>query len=239
MNQIVAKTIVVVGASGMVGEGIALVLAAQGHHVTGVGRSLERLSRIGEQGVGGKRIAILQGDVATDADASRLAADLQRASPDVIITSINGFRAASPVFDLQAGNLERTLRENLSAHLTAARHLIPTLKPAGLYLGIGGGMADLVFPRCAAVSMAQAAQRAMFSYLSKEVDASKAYVRELLLYSMITPGSEILAAEPHRITAEEVGRHVAAILERPAEFAGPILSLKSRKQVGFPERPAA
>jgi NADP-dependent 3-hydroxy acid dehydrogenase YdfG len=239
MNQIVAKTIVVLGASGMVGEGIASVLAAQGHHVIGVGRSLERLGRIGEPHVASKQISILQGDVGSDADATGLAAEILRVLPDVIIVSINGCRAVSPVFELQARDLERTLQENLSAHLTAARHLIPTLKPAGLYLGIGGGMADLVFPKCAAVSMAQAAQRALFNYLSKEVDASKAHVRELLIYSMITPGSEVLAAEPHRITAEEVGRHVAAIIERPAEFAGPILNLKSRKQVGLPERSGA
>jgi hypothetical protein len=64
-------------------------------------------------------------------------------------------------------------------------------------------------------------------------------IRELLLYAMIAGESKRDVAEPHWITAEEVGRHVGAIIADPAPFEGPILSLKSRRQIGIPERKPA
>jgi hypothetical protein len=57
-----------------------------------------------------------------------------------------------------------------------------------------------------------------------------------MLYSHIVDPADDATADPRGIRADEVGTHVLAILERPAEFTGPILTLKSRKQVGLPER---
>jgi hypothetical protein len=87
--------------------------------------------------------------------------------------------------------------------------------------------------------MAQAAQRMLFRYLSQEYEGRSLMIKELLLYSMINGESKRDQAEPHWISAEEVGCHVVAILSDTASFEGPILSLKSRKQVGQPERKPA
>ena len=57
-----------------------------------------------------------------------------------------------------------------------------------------------------------------------------------MLYSMIAGKSNAATAEPHWITDDECGRHVSAVLADLSVFGGPILTLKSRKQIGLPER---
>jgi len=61
-------------------------------------------------------------------------------------------------------------------------------------------------------------------------------VRELLLYSMIAGKSNAGKTEPTWVTDDEVGKHVSAILSDLNSFEGPILTVKSRKQIGLPER---
>ncbi len=231
------KTIVVIGATGDVGQGIVAELLQAGHAVTAVGRSPDRLARLTQIHAGIAALSTLRGSVETLDNAKSLAAAIGGSpAPDAIVVSVNGRQQTSGVFDLQADTLEQMLRSNLSTHLVAAQALIPAVAPGGLYLGIGGGMADLVFPGNAAISMAQAAQRALFRYLAKEGEGRPVMIRELLLYAMIAGERTRATAEPHWLTAEEVGRHVAAIIADPGPFEGPILSLKSRKQVGQPER---
>lgn len=230
------KTVAVVGAGGVVGRGIVSVLARAGHRVICIGRDRGRLDRAARSL--GSGVSAIVADVGSAAQVESLAAALHAEPPDVIVTTVNGARGAAPVYELAVAELERVLRENLATHLIAAQHLIPSVKQGGMYLGIGGGMADLVFPGNAAISMAQAAQRALFNYLAKE-NTSGVAIRELLLYSMIAPGGEVQETKPHQLCAEDVGRHLAAIIAEPESFAGPILSLKSRKHVGLPEKIAA
>ena len=43
-------------------------------------------------------------------------------------------------------------------------------------------------------------------------------------------------ANARDVRSGEVGAHVRAVIEQPDVFPGPILVLKSRKQIGQPER---
>lgn len=62
-----------------------------------------------------------------------------------------------------------------------------------------------------------------------------AQIRELMLISMINGERKRDIAEPHWVMDTEVGEHVCAIIEDPETFAGPILRLESRDQIGKPE----
>lgn len=226
------ENVVIVGATGVVGRGVAEALIDSGHRVVGIARTGQNLTHMAQKFALTGRFTSVVGDVSSEQGAARLAEALRPLKPDAIIDAINAPVEPRSVFDICGAAVETALRENLGAHLAAAKHLIPALRAQGLYLGLGGGMADLVIPCHAADSMVQAALRALFNYLEREKPAG-VLVRELLLYSMILPGREASPSEPHRITAYEVGRHIAAILAQPAVFAGPILALKSRKQVGL------
>jgi NAD(P)-dependent dehydrogenase (short-subunit alcohol dehydrogenase family) len=210
-------------------------MAAAGWQVTVVARNRDRLVEL-TQSV--PQIATVVGSVNSDADAAVLADTLrQSAAPfDAIVASFNLPLATTPLLDCSANHLAEVLHGNLVTHLIAARAMLPLLRPDGRYVGIGGGMADFTFPGVGPVSICQAGQRNMFRFLAMEAAERGLSVVELMLFSHIVDPMEEESASPRDIRADEVGEHVRAVLERPEEFTGPILSLKSRKQVGMPER---
>jgi NAD(P)-dependent dehydrogenase (short-subunit alcohol dehydrogenase family) len=228
-----AKTIAVIGATGVVGRGIVQVLADAGHDLICVGRratALDELARHHQASPG--RVSTLAGNVGSKEDAQRLAAVLGPRRPAVIINTISGAPKPASVFDLSVEQLDQVLHENLTGHLLAAQALLPILAPQSLYLGIGGGMADLIFPNCASISMNQAAQRVLYRYLAAESKNRPVAIRTLILQFMITPG-DTTPEHPHSISAAQVGQHVAAIIADPARFEGPVLTLKNKQQIGL------
>ena len=230
------RGILLVGATGTVGRGIARRMTAAGWRVTAVGRDAERLAQVVQIAPGS--IAAVAGSVASDAEAAALAGVLRGSGApfDAIVTAVNLPPSPVPLLDCPADQLMEVLQGNLVTHLCAARALLPLLAPGGRYVGIGGGMADFTFAGLGPVSICQAAQRNMFRFLAMEGEERGASVVELMLYSNIVDPADEDTANPRDIRADEVGDHVLAVIERPAEFAGPILALKSRKQVGQPQR---
>ena len=229
------RNLLVLGGTGTVGRGITRRMAAAGWQVTVVARNRDRLAEL-TQSV--PQIATVVGSVNSDADAAVLADTLrQSAAPfDAIVASFNLPLATTPLLDCSANHLAEVLHGNLVTHLIAARAMLPLLRSDGRYVGIGGGMADFTFPGVGPVSICQAGQRNMFRFLAMEAAERGLSVVELMLFSHIVDPMEEESASPRDIRADEVGEHVRAVLERPEEFTGPILSLKSRKQVGMPER---
>src|SRR5690606_25515710 len=136
------------------------------------------------------------GSVENRETGEKLAEALKQAGkPDFVIVSVNGRQETAPTDQLEAAVLERILKDNLSTHLIASQTLIPAVADGGTYLGIGGGMADNIFPGSVAISMAQSAQRTLFRYLAKEHEGSPVTVKELMLYAMINGESKRDKAE--------------------------------------------
>lgn len=233
------KHVAVVGATGDVGRGIVAELLDAGYSVVAVGRNRDRLDELAQRHAG-QKLATQVGSVENRQTGEELAAALKPAGRlDAIIVSVNGRQETAPTNETETALIERVFKENVSTHLIASQTLIPVLANGGTYLGIGGGMADNIFSGYAAISMAQSAQRTLFRYLAKEQEGGTVSVKELMLYAMINGESKRDKAEPYWITDREVGRHVVAVLADPATFAGPILALKSKKQIGLPERQPA
>lgn len=227
----------VIGATGTVGQGIARALHGAGWQVVAVGRDPGRLSRLAAGFPGG--IATIAGSVADDAAAAAAAAEVARIVPklEAVITSVNLPPVPRCLLDMPGEALAELLGGNVVSHFSAAKAFLPLLSRDGRYVGIGGGMADFIVDGMGGVSVCQAAQRNLFRFLARESAAAGGpAVAELMLYSHIVGPEEDATAEPANIRADEVGAHVLAILERPEEFPGPILTLKSRKQIGQPER---
>lgn len=228
------RRILILGGTGTVGRGIARRMADAGWLVTSVARHAGRLAELSEAIPG---LTTCVGSVSTDAEAATLAACLTGDGPfDAVVATFNLPPFTQPLLELPADRLMEVLQGNLVAHLSAARAFLPLLVPGGRYVGIGGGMADFTVPGLGAVSICQAGQRNMFRFLALEAEARGVSVVELMLYSNIVDPADEATASPRDIRADEVGDHVRAVIERPDEFAGPILALKSRKQVGLPQR---
>ena len=119
---------------------------------------------------------------------------------------------------------------NVLPHLIAARTFIPAIRAEGLYLGIGGGLADLLVPRFGHIGVCQAAQRRLFLALAGEL-GTHVRIRELMIYSVVAGESNRAKARAEWLTDDEVGRYAVSIFERAERFAEPIIKLSNRDQL--------
>jgi NAD(P)-dependent dehydrogenase (short-subunit alcohol dehydrogenase family) len=227
--------LLVVGAAGDVGQGIVEAALQSGRKVVASGRNAESLRQLAAR-CDSDSLACVPGDLDSEAGAASLWNDAEKAWGAIadVVVSVNAPTRLSPLLDWSADDLSAILSGNILTHFTAARTFLPRMPDSGLLIGIGGGTADFIFPQMAHVSMTQAAMRMLYRGLAKE-RSSGAQMRELMVVSMVAGQSSRASAKPDWVTDVEVGRHVCAILDAPDKFPKPILHLRSREQVGYPE----
>lgn len=233
----VVKKLLVVGAGGDVGQGIAAAAVERGWRVAAAGRDGTRLNRVAARH--GDAVIPVTGSVADDAAAGALwaAAEAALGGIDATVVAVNAPNRSGRLLDWDARDLLGVLDANLITHFTAARTFVPRLAPNGVYVGIGGGTADFIPPGGGQLSMVQAALRMMYRAIAKETAGQGPHVREMMIVSMVNGASRRDVATPQWLTDMEVGRHVCAIIDDPARFPGPIEALRSREQIGQPEHP--
>ena len=226
---------VVIGATGTVGRGIAQTLCAHGWRVVGVGRDSAKLERL-QRDI--PDLQVVCGSVEDDESADQTAAKVRNILPatHAVIAAISLPPVDARLLDTPALRLMQIFHGNVVSHHCAAKAFLPLLQVGGRYIGIGGGMADFTIPGVGAVSLCQAAQRNLFRFLAMEAEGQGKSVVELMLYSHIVDSATDPDRNPRDIRANEVGSHIIAILKDRQTFVGPILALKSRKQIGLPQR---
>jgi len=231
------NNLLIVGATGDVGQGLVAAALQSGRTVLAASRSAEKLQALADRHPG---LRVAAGSLDSEAAAVRLweAAVAAIGGVDAVVVSVNAPTAAAPLRSLSAEDIAAVLAANLLTHLNAVRAFAPRLAPSGLYVGVGGGMADFVAPGLAHLSMAQAALRMMYRGFAREYREGP-LMRELLIASMVNGQSKRDRAEESWITDIECGRHLCALLDDPAAFDAPIVTLKSRDQVGRPDKAAA
>ena len=212
------KTIAVVGAAGGVGRAVAEQFLAAGHHVIAIARDASKLGSLRSAGA-----QVMAGSIATEAEAAALRDQLP--ALDGVIVSVNRAREARRLADQSADWLTGTLGDNLVPHFIAAKTLVPLIRSGGLYLSIGGGSADFVWPEHGHISIGQAALRMLIQVMAQELAGTQVHLRELMIYSMVRTPEMDASATAGWIEAAAVGRRCVEILENPEAFAGPILRI--------------
>jgi NAD(P)-dependent dehydrogenase (short-subunit alcohol dehydrogenase family) len=231
------RNAVVIGATGDVGRGVCKQLCANDYNVVAVGRSQQKLDELEAALRCGDRLRTLAGSVADESGAEALVARMKSiVDPDVVITTVGGTLDQRSIFDQSTRDIADAFAANVLPHYAAAKAFIPNMKPGSVYIGIGGGMADHILPGMVSMSMSQAALRNFYLHLVKDPACSRIHVRELMLYSIINGSSRRGPVDERWITDDDVGKHLISILSDLAAFDGPILTLKSRRQVGLPQR---
>jgi NAD(P)-dependent dehydrogenase (short-subunit alcohol dehydrogenase family) len=231
------KNVLVIGATGDVGQGICQVLMSAGHRVVGVSRNRSNLDSVRKRLESVGALECIEGSVES-VGAAKMLCDRALAHMghfDCVVTTVNSKMGKMPLIERQPEELVKNLQGNLVPHFVAAKVFIPAVKEGGIYLSIGGGMADFIVPGNGLSAVSQAAQRNMIRMIAREARGGPVLIKELLLYSHITGESNRVGADPAWFTDEECGRHVLAVITDPDTFSGTVLALKSREQVGLPE----
>jgi NADP-dependent 3-hydroxy acid dehydrogenase YdfG len=226
------RTLALIGATGDVGTGILRVAVRRGWDVLAVARTAERLAELLAEH--GAAVRTIVGSVADETAGAQLAAEL--GPVDAVVVAVNAGYPLRPILDWSAEDLNALVAANIGAHLVAARHLLPLVRKGGDFLGIGGGMADLVIPHYVPFAISQAGQRQLYRGLIREDrGTSGVRIRELLVRAMVNGPSTRDRARSDWITEDEIGEHVAELLDEAAtadERAEKILTLMSPRVAG-------
>ena len=210
------KNIVVIGATGLVGGGIAGVLSSVGNRVLAVGRNQATLDALQTRF---PNVRPLVADIGSDAGAQAAAAAAIAAlgTIDVVITSVNPPRGQMKLRNTTAAQFSEFLNQTIISHFAAARAFLPVIAEAGVYIAVGGGSADFVWPNFGHISTAQAAQRMLLNVLAAEYTDLKVAVRNYMITAMVHDG-----VSKEGISAHQVGDNIRALLN-DSEYGGKVV----------------
>jgi len=122
-SSLTGRTVLVFGAAGALGAGLAAAFSAAGASVTGVDRAVPDASRR----LGGVRYAAA--DVLDDA---ALGALLDAApAPWAVVNTVGGFAPNRPLADLDPAELAGQIELNLVSAALITRHALRVMQPAG------------------------------------------------------------------------------------------------------------
>jgi len=230
------KTVVVIGATGDVGRGIVEVLLRRGHQVAAAARNSARLAELLDELSHPDNLHAVSGALDSDERAAALVDRVRTifASIDAVVVSVNTPRHPAPLLTRTSDSLTALIHGDLIVHYTAARAFIPVLKPGGVLMGIGGGSADFILRGGVPQSIGQAGLRMLYRGLAHELAEAAVQVRQLIIASVVNGRSTRAGADPQWVTDAEVGEQVAAVLEEPGAFPGPILRIARRNEGGRP-----
>jgi NAD(P)-dependent dehydrogenase (short-subunit alcohol dehydrogenase family) len=221
----------VLGASGTVGNAIMRELLAGGHRVIAVSRSPEKLAHIRAQ-YGTQNVETLVGDVSSDQSGAVLRDALiaQFGRPDGVVAALSSPAVDTPIRVLgsQTDLVRQTFDANFYPHVVAAKALIPRLGPGAVYLGINGGLPDVVVPGMANLTMTQSALRSLYLAVAREAQESNVLVRLLGIFGLVATVEHPAKDTDHYISDRDVGLRATTILLEPEHFPGPILAIKAR-----------
>ena len=126
MGALQGRTAIVTGGSRGIGEAAARALAAGGARVTVFSRSAPDLERLVREGAAALAVA---GDVASQADVTRLLAEHERAlGPCDVLVNNAGVLERGLAEDLAPAAFRRVLEVNLTGAFLCARAVIPGMK---------------------------------------------------------------------------------------------------------------
>lgn len=229
-----SETLLVLGATGVVGRGIVAAAVEAGHHVIAVARGRDALEALHREHPGAG-IELVAGSITNEADAAALARRLRALDRPIagVAAAVAGVPRRGRILDTDGGPdpMRAALDEDLLPHVAAARHLLPLMAErgrGGSWLLIGGPAGALPWAGYGHRSVAAAAVRMLACVLHDEARCLGVRVQLLAVESPVCrPGAK---ACPQWPTALEIGRRAMALLERsdPGAAARPIVPYAAR-----------
>ncbi|MBW7884369.1 MAG: SDR family oxidoreductase [Caldilineaceae bacterium] len=220
MTRLLHRKVLVVGATGGVGEGIVRALLERGATVIAVSRSAEKLDDLrtyladAPSGELVPFVARVDQDEQASAHLYRQLRQQFDIVDSVVIAVGNWGEANVPLLDVTDRIWAQSIADNLTSQFRAIRTLTPLINPAtGSLVHINGLSADLPFPGAALIGLTGAAMKSLVVTLAKECGPAGPRIYELILGVIRTRQRERQGQNnPAWFTAYEVGQYVAGLV---------------------------
>lgn len=226
MTKFAGRRFLVAGGTGDLGSAIVSVLLSRGVQVFVPARSAAKGERLRRE-VLGEQLVIVEGDIGTVQGAVNVADQLKAHGPlDGVVASLGGWWQGPPLLEVDPVDWDAIIAGNLTTHFAAARAFTPLLGEGGAYVQILGAAAEYPVPGSGLVSVTAAGVAMMGKVIAAEQAAPGVHFRQIMIASIVATRSRDVI-DPAWVTAEEVGRIVADVMNDPAR-AEPIVRIEAR-----------
>jgi NAD(P)-dependent dehydrogenase (short-subunit alcohol dehydrogenase family) len=217
------RTVLVVGGSGGVGEGVVRALLERGARVVATGRDPGRLDGLARR-IGPADLHLAQLDAMGDELPERVATLDRAFGPfDGVVVSVAswGEQGRKPILSLTDDEWASLVDANQTAVFRLYRALVPLIAQGGVLLQLNGMSADIPFPGSAGVALTAAATKSLTRTLAVELAGRGPRVHEVIL-GVIRTRARLEAGmdDPRWIEPHDVGVHVAALVAGSSPLGG-------------------
>lgn len=212
-----ARTVLVAGGAGQVGEGIVRQLLQRGNGVVVPSRSQTRLEQLrGLLDAPGDRLVTLVGDIGSAPGAGQLRrrVEAEVGDLDAVIASIGGWWSGPPMVEVAMDDWHRLIDANLTAHVVAARTFLPVVagRRGASYTLINGSGATQPVAGSGPVNVAAAGQLMLKDVLALEHTDDPVRINTLLIGTPVRTRSRP-DGPAGWVDADDVGSAVADLVE--------------------------
>lgn len=221
MESVKGKTVVLVGATGAIGQATALMLAKSGAELYLTGRNREKLDQVAAAAqVPPHRVVEM--DLA---DGPSIAAAMEKilALQPVIDVLINtaGIGIIKPVETLSVAEFEQTLRVNLTGSFQVLQAILPAMKAVkkGLIIHVPGVLGKVPMAGAAAYAASKYGLRGMLQSIREELKRTDIRITQLFLGgvdSAFWDNIDLRVQRDKMIQAEEAARAIWFLCQQPA-----------------------
>jgi 3-oxoacyl-[acyl-carrier protein] reductase len=228
---------VVAGGTGVAGESVVAGLLRHGATVVVPSRSPDRLARLRDT-LDSVQLHTIVGR--TDDPAGAIAVReriVARVGPlDGVVASLGGWWEGAPLTEIEIGQWQRIIDDNLTSHFIVARTFLGDLaeRSGGVYVALGGIAAIKPVPRSGPISVTGAAQAMLMRVLAEELKDAQVRLHEVdILTPVVTRHWERgRPVQPGWLSGEEVGDYLAQVVD-------PSFPQADRLFLALPEAPHA
>lgn len=187
MKDLTGKKIIVLGATGGIGEGITRQLLRNGATVVALSRTDEKAQRLMnyvsdiKKGVLVPLVTNIDQPVNESKIIQDQLADQFGQFDGAIITIGNWGKSGIPLVEITDNMWDQAIKDNLTSHFRAVRTLIPLLKEDGALIHLSGLSADRPYPGAGLIGLTNAAKKSLILTLAAEHSNQGPRIYEIII----------------------------------------------------------
>lgn len=187
MKDLTGKKIIVLGATGGIGEGITRQLLRNGAIVVALSRTDEKAQRLMNyvSDIEKGEFVPLVTNIDQPENESKIIqdqlADQFGQFDGAIITIGNWGKSGIPLVEITDNMWDQAIKDNLTSHFRTVRTLIPLLKEDGALIHLSGLSADRPYPGAGLIGLTNAAKKSLILTLAAEHSYQGPRIYEIII----------------------------------------------------------